>query len=346
VGYGLYKHFEAEDKVESTEGLDFERELFGYMAAAKLSANELLFVDEDNVPLGVPVDFSKAIPEDLRPNGIAISPPPFYWRRQAAERLEADPKNKGRKVARTHSVALDFKAALSYKTEPELVAGIISGKIKTKLDIVSYFAQKPVRGVGKEISRRDYVRESFNLGKGVPSVVREAIEEELRTVIPGLCAKESMFNNSLKSRTGATGIFQFMPNIWKGYGREEGDISSLKIQTETAGLLMSDIYRELMHHVDDHALLRVRDTFASKEDFLRHFITPLIINSYNAGSSRLATAVNQYFTPKRNLDGLEGKDAYLAMADYAESEEEGTLANYKTDAREYVSRAYALSRVL
>ncbi len=345
MGYGLYKHFEGFDEVELFEGVDFERELSGYMAAAKLSANKLLLVDKDNVPLGE-FDFSKAIPEDLRPNGIAISPPPFYWRRQVAERLEADPKNKGRKVARSHSVALDFKAALSYKTEPELVAGIISGKIKTKLDIINYFAEKPMQGVGKDISRRDYVREAFHLNSGVPSIVREVIEQELKSVIPGLCAKESMFNNSLKSRSGAMGIFQFMPEIWEGYGREEGDISSLKIQTETAGQLMSNIYGELMHHVDDHALLRVRDTFASKEDFLRHFITPLIINSYNAGSSRLATAVNQYFTPNRNLDDLEGKDAYLAMADYAEGEEGGTLARYKTDAREYVPRAYALSRVL
>ena len=345
-GYGLYKEFKEDEVIPSTEGVGFESEIIGYAEAAKLGPSEIVFTDNKNVPIGKPAEFGPAIPKELKVDGIPISPPPLFWRKQIAEMLESDPANQGRKVARSHNVALYFKAALGYKHEPELAAGIKSGKIKSYLDIVRYFSQKPVRGLGKEISREDYVTQSFHLSNKVPSIVRDQIEQELKLVIPGLCAKESMFNNSLRSGVGAAGIFQFMPRIWESYGKADTDLNSLKEQTEVAGLLMSDMYLQLMHHIDDQALLRVRDTFDNQADFLKHFITPLIINSYNSGSSRLATAVNQFFTPERNLDGFKGKDLFLAMADYAYGEEAGVLGAYKTDAREYVSRAYALSRVL
>jgi hypothetical protein len=346
VGTALYKKFEGDEDTESIEGAHFEAEQTGYVAAATMGSNEILFVDENNVPVGAPIDFSAAIPEDLKLDGIAISPPPLSWRQEMARQLESSSENTGRRVARSHNVALDFKAALGNKSEPELVAGIQSGSIKSSLDIIKYFGQKPVRGVREEISRLEYVEQAFRLSNKVPSIVRDEIESELKSVMPGLCAKESKFNNSLTSGAGAVGIFQFMPNVWKSYNKNESDLNSLKEQTEVAGLLMSDMYSQLMHYCDDEALLQARDSFSNQSDFLKHFITPLIINSYNSGARRLATAVNRFFVPERDLDGLVGKDVYLAMADFAQAEDEGLLSSYKTDAREYVSRAYALSRVL
>ena len=139
AGYGLYKTFEGDGEVSGIEGVSFLSELIGYTEAAKLGPNEIVFTNAKNVPLGKPTDFSRAIPDELKVNGIPISPPPATWRKQMAEKLEADPANQGHKVARSHNVALYFKAALGYKNEPDLVAGIKSGKIKSYLEIVKYF---------------------------------------------------------------------------------------------------------------------------------------------------------------------------------------------------------------
>jgi hypothetical protein len=345
--YLVHKDFESsESSEESNEGLGFSEEISGYMAYSQLRSHEIIFVDESNVPLGGPVDFSNAIPNELKPHGVAISPPPLRWRKEVAGKLEADPANEGRKVARSYNPSLVFKAALNYKDEPELVNKIKSGEVATFIDIVRYFGQKPVRGVDKETSRAEYVSAEFKLSERVPAIVRDEIQTELSAVVPGLCAQESKFYNNLTSSAGAKGIFQFMPNIWQGYGKKESDINSLKAQTEVAGLLMSNIYGELMQHCDEHALLKVRDAFSSQSDFLKHFIVPLMINSYNSGSSRLAAAVNQFFVPERDISGLVGKELFLAMVDFAQETETGILSRYRSDAREYVSRAYALSRVL
>lgn len=357
VGTALYQYLEEEapagnmvegviENIENREGVRFESEQMGYMAEAKLESNQIIFVDENNLPVGSPVNFSDAIPDTLQPGGVAISPPPYSWRKDVAEKLGADNSSAGRQVDRSHNVALEFKSALNYRDEPDLVAQIKSGEVKSFLDIVNYFAQKSVRGIDAEMSRVEYVEKEFRLSEKVPDIVRAELEHEIKSILPGLCAQESKFNNSLISPVGAKGIFQFMPKTWAGYGKKESDLNSLTEQTEVAGLLMSDIFRQLMHHSDESSLLMARDLFSSQSDFLRHFITPLMINSYNSGSSRLAAAVNQFFVPGRNLEGLVGKDVYLAMSDFAQGEEKGILREYKNDAREYVSRAYALSRVL
>jgi hypothetical protein len=345
VGTAIYKKFEGDDEVEVLENERFDNESKGFMAAFLIGPNEILFVDENNVPIGKPVDFSKAIPEELKVEGLAISPPPLSWRREMAATIEADPANTPRKVARSYNVALDFKAAL-LNGEPTLVAKIKAGEVNSVLDIANHFGEKSVRGVEKNISRKDYVKEALTLSERVPAVVRDELQIELRKVMPGLCAQESRFNNDITSRSGARGIFQFMPDVWDSYGKDDNDINSLKTQTEVAGLMFSDIYRQLMHHCDQEALLVARDLFSSQSDFLKHLIVPLLINSYNAGSKRLADVVNEFFTPKRNLDGLSGKDIYLAMANYAHENEEGTMEKYGTDAREYVSKVYALSQIL
>ncbi len=330
---------------------EFEKELSGYIGLVELKHNQVLFVDKDNVPVGQPVEFEDIVaPKELDngsvvndyrysagtvgEDGILTDVPTLEWREKVKEVVEL--ANPGREIESSYNVVRIFEAAMDYKDEPELQAGIQDGSIKSYADVVDYFANKPVLGE-EESSRYKYVHEGIKFDDDIPEIVQTA----LRELVPGVCAQESKFNNGLTSSSGAVGIFQFMPWVWEKYGKDPEEIKSLKTQVEVAGQLFSDIYREFMHHCNDEVLVQARSQFSDQETFLIDFVVPSLINSYNAGSSRMSDAVEIYFSDSNRDRTLTGKDVFRDMAEYAKSSEVGRLDAYKEDAREYVPRVYA-----
>lgn len=361
AGAGIY--FVGKEYRESQEALcDGERfvsEQSGYLAMIDLAHDEIIFVDKHNVPLLlevelvneeididataqpayiVAINFSDAIPAMYKPHGVAITPPPKSWRTEMEHTLEAQPINEGRQVARSHSVALVFKAAFRYTDEPDnaLVVGIEQGKIRTFADIIDYYADKPVEGVSRK-SRLEYVQENIKFKDAIPVAVQSA----LRELVPGVCAQESKFRNGMTSKAGAQGIFQFMPWVREHYKLSESELTSLVRQVEVAGEIFSDIYSELITLCDTNALTLARSAFASQDEYLQSFIVPLIINSYNAGSNRVSQAVNEYFKHHTAIPKTAGMDLFLEVADFAQQSKHDTLQKYKKHSREYVSRVYA-----
>ncbi len=342
---------------------EFAYECEGYKAQVLLHKNEIVFVDEFNRPVGEPQEFTDFIADKTKADGTVMS----YrytpgvpnevgiledgvareWMNYVQTNVQAE--HPEQEIFNRYTVVEDFKHAYNESDEPELVAAIADGSVTRYIDIVHHFAAKPVRGA-EQYSRKQYVTEAISFTEwndseqsGVPPVV----QAELRFLLPGLCAQESKFNAGLTSKSGAKGIFQFMPATWAGYGGTPEEYTSLTKQVEIAGQFFSDLYGEVLHHVGEETLQKVRPLFADDAAFQKDFIVPLMINSYNAGSARVGEAA-RLFIATRSIEELPtGKELFLAMAKFAESSEDGEyLDAYGQHAREYVTRIYAQAEVL
>jgi hypothetical protein len=238
------------------------------------------------------------------------------------------------------NVAAQLRAALKEgRDEPELVAGIENGTIASYGDIVKYFAEKSVKDA-ETSTRFGYVRDHIRFSKSVPTVV----QAELRKLIPALCVQESGFNNDARSRSGAYGIFQFMPDTWAEFSGTPLENASLREQVEVAGKVFSNMYTQLVHACGEDALLQLAAQSESEESLQVEVMTPLLVNGYNAGQKRMGDAVKAFVADQqtRNVRLLVNKpfDLYASIADYADNYEAGTLQKYDDDARQYVPRIY------
>jgi hypothetical protein len=365
VGYSahLYNEHEAEtsnvsnenevpDEVPTPEAVpvptsEFLNELAGYSQLLSLRGDEVLFVDENNVPIAPPVKIQPMYGEDpgvVNKHGLPIEGIRGQWLDAAREALKFaypdiayDPEHD---IPKQYNVVAQFRAALDQIDEPELVAGIEAGTIETYRDIVAYFADKPVRGA-EHMTRMKYVENEIRFKSNVPTVV----QEQLRRIMPALCIQESGFNNDLQNRvSGARGIFQFMEDTWvNGYGRDMRDINSLRAQVEVAGDFFSDLYDDVQFWIGDEALAQLRQMCSGDEDRLvSEIITPLMINAYNAGSRRIGDAV-KYYLAARTAEAPLPTGPFAVFHDitvYAEKSDEGSLDRYGEHAREYVPRIY------
>lgn len=340
---------------------DFEKEVTGYTAQLFLAKDEVLFVDESNVPIGEPLSLGTVYSERRPPNentkpeqigedgmrayavrsgetnqlGLPIDGIAPEW--QAKAKAEVQARHPDQLIDRMLHVHKDFNKAVTETDEPELVAGITRGEINRPIDIVQYFADKPVRGA-EYLSRREYVSEAVVFKDVVPTTV----QREFCRLLPGLCAQESKFNAGLESSVGALGIFQIMPYVWKFYDGEVGGHTSLKQQAEIVGSYLSDLYCQVKPLIGEDLFAQIQDMYDSKEAFQTQFLVPVILNAYNAGIGRLAEAVKLYFEKTSTEQQSNGSGLFLAIADFAEDSKDGQyLMKYCEHSREYVPKIYA-----
>jgi len=352
--------------VESNESFEpdesFEHELAGYEAMARLRRNEVLFVDAENRPIGEPQPFAEYVdtkegfdgeylytPGALNEVGIPEEGIAREWLDYVQARVQR--AHPDREIADRYHVVGSFRSAYLEDDEPGLVAGIANGEIETYTDIVRYFSQKPVIGA-EEYTREAYVSEAMRFvdydprtGEESPSEMSATVQAALRRITPGLCAQESKFNNDTESRVGARGIFQFMPTTWAEYGGEPEELLSLRTQVTIAGRHFASIYQRVLHHLGEDAVGVLRERFSSEEEFERDLLVPLMVNSYNAGSARVAEAARLYAAQTEAWSN--GKGIFLDIAEFAEASDAGDyLDDYGEHAREYVTRIYAQANVL
>ncbi len=339
-----------------------ERRIAGYQAIWMLPFNEVLFVDETNYPVGtvsleeVYIEdrvnaagevFQYAIRSGYEPgNPTSITHGiPREWIQASRTTLQAEHSDVS--IGISYNVIPYVRAALQKTSEPELLQGITEGTIITKAEIVEHFANKPVVGA-EAFTRAEYVRENVVFDDDVPEIV----QTELRRLLPGLCAQESGFDNSVTSRVGARGIFQFMPTTWSGNGDDPGlgmdpeQIHSLRAQVEAAGRYFSMIYRRLQAHIGAENWQLVRSWFSSDEAFEQYLVVPLMVNAYNAGSRRMADVVNTFIAAHGEVTAAPDSLAlYFAIADFGRSQSEGVLAAYDVAAQQYFARVAAAAEV-
>lgn len=357
------KVIESIESIESVEGV-IDRfnpiELVGYKAFVQLKKDEVLFLDANNQPVGGPQKFVDYVDSKIGGDGqvemekYLFSPGkmnevgiiandngvPGEWFDYVQAKVQTEYPE--RKITRKMHVLPDLLGAYQEKDEPELIEGIKNGEIDSYWDVVHYFADKPVWGIA-EYSRREYVEAVVKFSDNVPLVV----QEELRWLMPGLCAQESKFNAGLKSINGARGIFQFKKSTWgKGYAGKEDEYISLQRQVEIAGQFISDLYQQITDLLGKDVLFVLQQQYVDESEFQRKLLVPLMLNSYNAGSSRVAEATRLFIETVDLEEVPAGDDLFIAIADFAKQSSVGKyLKEYKNDSREYVPRIYAQAEI-
>lgn len=330
------------------------QEMIGYSTLLPLRFDEVQFVDDRGVLIGDPVrlaNIGDIDPGPLSEQGIPTEGISGRWLDAARIELQkqfphivVDTENG---IPPQYNVGAQFRTALTEGAdEPDLVSKIQSGDITRYIDIVNYFADKPVVGA-TEFTRFDYVQNEIVFRD---NQMPRSIQTELRKLIPALCVQESGFNNDVTSDRGAQGIFQFIPDTWTGYGKDMADISSLRAQVEVAGEFFSDLYAQVHYWCGDEALAYLKVQCASQEAFEIELLVPLIINAFNAGARRMGDAVKEFVKSQQAQNTMllanESFDLFASIIDMAETSQVGTLADYGEHARQYVPRIYGHSLAL
>ena len=351
-----------EENEQSIESVRFATEITGYETFAELNYHNVLFVDEQNQPIGEPVPLQGFTINRRIQTGemqsYLVSPGPAdelgiltegiagEWLAEMRIRLkERNPNLKvdlQNGIPRVLSINNKFKSIVHDSDDTELISEIAAGRVTNYLHIVQHYAQRPF-STAEPYPIREYIEEHIQFKETVPPVV----QSELRRIIPGLCAQESNFNNNSLSRSGAQGIFQFMPATWGDYNETtiaEGT-QSLEAQVRSAGEFFSDLYRRVQIHAGEEAMRKLLATL-DEETIQKDILVPLTINAYNAGAGLIGEAVKRYVETHTIDRKLSGKDIFLAVADFAQQNEEGVLSRYANEAREYVPRIYANSNLI
>ncbi len=266
------------------------------------------------------------------------------WKNVARQRVE---EITGEKVAGARYNWRDIQSALKNKNEAMDLHAIHS-----IIDIVYYFGDKEVRG-GDGLSRIEYLRKHLQFDDSIP----EEIQKELGFLALGIAGEESRYRSDLKSKSGAEGVFQFMPATVAGLGYEEYvvykddkavDIKPIPytVQVEMLGKHLSNIYKELYGHLSPEQIDSLRVLFESEEDFNTFFITPVMINAYNTGSGRMAKAIKEFITPERisqlqeEYDDIVRYDIFDDLTEFAKDSDDGLLAGYKDASASYTFKVY------
>ena len=212
----------------------------------------------------------------------------------------------------------------------------------------------------------EYVREHAEDGMHEISPI---VRRELTRLLPGIAAQESQYNYRAESHRGAQGVFQFMPGTWRDYRMHNPDTHTIQLgeidatrpyeslpeQTRAAGWYLSKIESRLTNRLGIK-LTELRDALYSgtenqrKEKFDRYFLTPCIINAYNAGEGRMAKVIewmhrevtNGRQRPKKD----SGYDAYHLLSRAAKESSHSLTSGYGPETARYFSSVFAFARTL
>jgi hypothetical protein len=121
-------------------------------------------------------------------------------------------------------------------------------------------------------------------------------------------------------------------------------------QIKVAVRLIEQKYRHLVsENRNDLALIRDNHFAGNEEDFTNYFLTPLLINAYNAGEGTLSQILSQYaekYPTPESLVGifeqsefLTGYDVFIGMSHTAYNETWKKM--YREDSVYYTTRVYA-----
>ena len=153
------------------------------------------------------------------------------------------------------------------------------------------------------------------------------------------------------------GIFQFEPSTWERELNEKPEeLLSLTAQTAAVGRYMQKTYHTMITHEADELDTIKRTYFNDNEDeFLRSFMAPVLINSYNAGTKRLRRVIEWFVQHVESVENSNkdaypqgiGNDLFYTMVEAARiHHKDAELEGYGQDAREYTPRVYALAKLL
>ncbi|MCA9363289.1 transglycosylase SLT domain-containing protein [Candidatus Kaiserbacteria bacterium] len=243
----------------------------------------------------------------------------------------SDITTEGLSTNETHSLSqsVDGLDASAKKLFAEEVSNVeINNFNKGFLD---RYSSKQVRGA-EEFNRAEYVKEKIKL-----EGMSELVESEVRNLMAGLCAKETFFDAARVSSAQAKGVWQITPETWKHFGGIPGKETSLVAQTEVAGRILSDYYRQLNERIETDSLDKIRKNFASEDAFQVDFIVPALINAYHTGINRMIKVIEEFAKSTPVTDIPTGKDAFVAVSNFGQA----NITGYGQQSGSYTGKVYA-----
>jgi len=168
------------------------------------------------------------------------------------------------------------------------------------------------------------------------------LQENLKDILMALISQESRFKKDARSSSGAIGYGQIKPNTWQEYKGATEVSEDLKEHIEVMGEFISDNYHYILDFAGEDALSRLRNRFDSEADFIDKFMTPAVINAYNAGGPTVGKAIKEFSESTKDDELKSGTDIYSQFSEFALKNHEG----YGVDQAEYVPRIYAFNSEL
>ncbi len=385
-----YQDIEQQEEAEilpSSEAFEAQKE--GFKRWWTLSFNEVQFLNADGSPSGEPIALEDVLIEDpVRPgqmqrisvgkkndSGLIVGGIAGAWLTYHRDRLGLSiEKGEGKLM---HNTA-EFEKALQNTSEPELIRSIQDAAaggngIDSVADIARYFgmnSEKKVRGDSEGRTRAEYLQQEIMFHNKVPQVV----QDELRRLIVGLAAQESRFNAGMKKNSAtAEGILQLTDDVRNEHGYDPKQRLSFMQEVDVAGKHFSNIYTRVRYWMKNHRIEKedgTQETISRNDTYTilrslfpegrggdqvwqKYFLTPCIINAYNAGSRTVGTCLHE-FVESHTLEELQdiagenpGYDLFTAFTYFArESGKSSSSRNYRRDAGTYFVSIVAASEVV
>jgi hypothetical protein len=182
----------------------------------------------------------------------------------------------------------------------------------------------------------------------LPDIESKLVRSNLEALAPSLGFVESRYQNVV-SKVKAFGVMQIMPATWDELSREGESRDNVEDQIKVAARLMEQAYQHITS-TKSTELQIIKDRFFAGDsaDFDNCFLTPLVLNAYNAGMGSMSDLVGRFLelcpTPKETVELFEqsetltGFDVFIGMAHTAELQ--GWVDWYKEVASNYTCRVY------
>jgi hypothetical protein len=192
----------------------------------------------------------------------------------------------------------------------------------------------------------DTIRINFDISR----IDNEIIRNDLSALIIGLAFAESRLDAEAKSNVGAMGVLQLMPDTIEELIEKGEDIEDIITQVKIAGRLLEQTYRHITTTCKVELAAICKNHFVGDDEAMaKFFITPLMVNAYNAGMGTLAKLIKTFAETFPEPDSLtdvfmEGEkptdyDVFITMTQLAL--ENGWVSWYKDDSTRYTPRIYA-----
>jgi Transglycosylase SLT domain len=194
------------------------------------------------------------------------------------------------------------------------------------------------------------IQENFKL----PNIKHALLRQNLEALAPAIGFAESRYKDVL-SEVGAFGAMQLMPGTWEELSKEGEDVSDIVVQVQVAARLMEQSYTHVMNSCE-YELAVIEEEFfeGDTEAFETEFLTPLFINSYNAGMGSMVTLVQEFVklcpTAAETVmlfeqsETLTGYDVFIGMAHTGNLR--GWADWYKDVAANYTCKVYGAHKAV
>jgi len=373
---------EVEVEVATASSEAFKQDVEKYKMLGTLDRTSVFFTNEQGAIVGDVILFSDFVEQrGTRINRDGVEEPFFYlltpaakddetneylvdtippeWSKhltaEYAKSLRMDPK-----MLTLQHVTAEFVSALGQKDEPELIAGIVQGTIRTKVDLVRYFSEKDFFGSGGE-DRFEYIKNHLTFSGNLAKATK--MTHLLRRLIPCLCAVESGFDNKVVNKTtGAKGSFQFMRDTWEDELKRPAFMKDKELpfteQVDAVGELFSKAYDRLKYwcyeeenYQGRNYLEDIKMLFDTQDDFENYFLGPCLLGTHNTGERGMGEVVVAYaqsvpFHTRAKKGNQNGFDVFQEMTQWARASDLVQLKDYKNDASSYVQKIYAFAELV